>query len=113
VTNDVAAPVPKPTLKSRLQTLFAVYGRIAVWTYLSLSVAAIIGFSLAIGLGFEPSSATGVLGAIGAGWVAAKATLPLRVLATLALTPLIAAMSRRLWPQRNRPASDVVSDDGE
>ena len=74
---------------------FAQYGRIAFWTYLALSLATITGFSIAIGLGVSPSSASGVLGVVGAGWVAAKATMPLRILATLGLTPLIAALLRR------------------
>jgi hypothetical protein len=104
VTDDVVEPTPKPTLKERLQAHFAEYGRIALFTYLSLSLLTIIGFSVAIGVGVAPSSATGVLGVIGAGWVAAKATMPLRILATLALTPLIAM----LWQRRSRrkPASD-------
>ena len=100
MTDDVVAPAPKPTLKMRLQALFADYGRFALWTFLALSVLAIVGFSIAIGIGVGPSSATGVLGVIGAGWVAAKATLPLRILATLALTPLVAALWRRLRPRR-------------
>src|SRR5690349_13856808 len=83
------------SLKERLKLLTADYGRIAVYTYLALSLTAIVGFSIAIGTGVEPSSATGTLGVIGAGWVAAKATMPLRILATLGLTPIIAAVLRR------------------
>jgi hypothetical protein len=95
VTDEVAAVPRKPTLKERLQAHFAAYGRIAIWTYLALSLLAIIGFSIAIGAGISPSSTSGVFGVIGAGWVAAKATMPLRILATLALTPLIATLVRR------------------
>jgi hypothetical protein len=99
---EAGAPTPpaKRTLKQRLADHLAAYGKIALYTYLALSLLAIIGFSIAIGVGVAPSSASGVLGVIGAGWVAAKATLPLRALATLGLTPLIAALVRRL---RRRP----------
>lgn len=90
-----ARPVAKPPLKERMSGLVAEYGRVALYTYLVLSLSAIAGFSVAIGFGVTPSSATGVLGVIGAGWVAAKATMPLRILATLALTPLVAAVVRR------------------
>lgn len=83
------------TLKERLKAHFADYGKIAIYTYLALSISAIVGFSIAIGVGVAPSSATGVLGVIGAGWVAAKATMPLRILATLGLTPLVAALLNR------------------
>ena len=73
-----------------------------------LSVAAIAGFSVAIGIGAEPSTATGFLGVIAAGWVAAKATLPIRIVITLGLTPLIAMVVRR-----RRPAEDPDDDDDD
>lgn len=94
----------RPTLKERLAAHLNEYGRIAVFTYLGLSLLAIVGFSIAIGIGAEPSSATGTLGVIFAGWVAAKATLPLRILLTLAVTPLVAFVVRRV---RSQPAPDV------
>ncbi len=83
------------TLKERLKAHFADYGKIAIYTYLALSLSAIIGFSIAIGAGVGPSSAGGFLGVIGAGWLAAKATMPLRILATLGITPLIATLLNR------------------
>jgi hypothetical protein len=98
VTDEIA---PKRTFKDRLQAHFAEYGRIAIWTYLVLSILTITAFSIAIGMGVSPSSTTGVFGVIGAGWVAAKATMPLRILATLALTPLVAALVQR----RKKPES--------
>ena len=88
------------TLKERLSDLTAAYGKVALYTYLVLSLSTIAGFSIAFGVGVSPSSATGVLGVIGAGWVAAKATMPIRILITLALTPVVAAVARR----RQRPA---------
>ncbi len=93
------AVVAKPTLKERLQVLMADYGKIAIYTYLVLSLSTIAGFSIAFGFGMAPSSASGVGGVIFAGWFAAKATMPLRILATLGLTPLIATLIRR----RKRP----------
>jgi hypothetical protein len=84
----------KATLKQRISVLFDKYGRIAVVTYFALSILAIVGFS--IGIGAEPSTATGVLGVLGAGWVAAKVTLPFRILITLGLTPVVAIVLTRL-----------------
>jgi len=86
----------KPSLKERLSAHFNEYGTIAIVTYFSLSILTIIGFSIAIAIGWQPSTATGVLGAIGAGWIAAKATLPIRILITLGLTPGIAFVVTRL-----------------
>jgi hypothetical protein len=83
-------------MKARLEKLLAEYGKVALITYLVLSVLAIVGFSIAIAAGANPTSATGFFGVIAAGWLAAKATMPLRILATLAITPLVAALIRRL-----------------
>ena len=94
-------PTTKPTLRERLAAQFRDYGTIAIVTYLVLSVAAIVGFSIAIGAGVEPSSASGFFGVIGAGWLAAKATMPIRILITLAITPAIAAIVRRRSRKRD------------
>jgi hypothetical protein len=96
-------------MKARLEKLMAEYGTIALYTYLSLSLLAIIGFSVAFGIGAAPSSAVGFVGVIGAGWLAAKGTLPLRIPATLALTPLIARLVRK----RKTPAPDEVTGEAE
>ena len=111
VTEEVVAK--KPTLKERLKAHFAEYCRIAIWTYLTLSILTIIGFSIAIGAGVAPSSATGVFGVIGAGWVAAKATMPLRILATLGLTPLVATLlaRRKKAAPPDEDDSDVTAAD--
>jgi hypothetical protein len=93
----------KPALKERLSAHFNEYGTIAIVTYFSLSILTIIGFSIAIGIGWEPSTATGVLGVIFAGWVAAKATLPIRILITLGLTPVVALVVTRF----GRKVADV------
>lgn len=103
----------KRTLKERLKALFAEYGKIAFYTYLTMSIVTIAGFSIAIGLGVAPSSATGVLGVIGAGWVAAKATMPLRILATLAITPLIAYLFRGRKKPDEEEAADEEEEDSE
>ncbi|HVK85381.1 MAG TPA: hypothetical protein VM513_14785 [Kofleriaceae bacterium] len=108
---------PKRSLKERLSALMSEYGTIAIYTYFALSLAAIAGFSIAFGFGMAPTSATGVLGVIGAGWVAAKVTLPLRILATLALTPLIGALihrraRRRASAQRDGDAAREDHVDG-
>ena len=86
---------PKPSWKQRLSTLVAEHGKVAIVSYLVLSALTIAGFSIAIGLGFQPSTATGVLEVIGAGWLAAKVTVPLRILGALAITPPISAFLAR------------------
>lgn len=109
-----AAPVapvapPRRSLRQRLEAMIEQYGRIAIAVYLVLSITAIVGFSIAIGVGLEPSSATGVLGVIGAGWAAAKLTMPIRILITLAVTPGIAVLVNR----RQRATAPVVAEPAE
>lgn len=97
-TVESAEPTPparKLTLKERLTAHFAEYGRVAVITYLVISLLTIVGFSVAIGIGAQPSTATGVFGVIGAGWLAAKATMPIRILIVLGITPVISAVVQR------------------
>jgi hypothetical protein len=94
----------------RLEKLLAEYGKIALVTYLALSLTAIAGFSVAIAIGAEPSTATGLFGVIAAGWLAAKATMPIRILATLGLTPLVAALVRRVG---KRPAPAELEADSK
>jgi hypothetical protein len=105
-----AASAAKPTLKQRLSAHFDEYGKIAIITYFTLSILAIIGFSIAIGVGVEPSGATGLLGVIFAGWALAKATLPLRILITLGLTPLVAFVVRRRRTTAAPSEDPAVSD---
>jgi hypothetical protein len=106
---DDAATAAKPPLKQRLSALFEEYGRIAIVTYFTLSILTIIGFSVAIWTGLKPSSETGVIGVIIAGWVLGKATLPIRILVTLGLTPAVAFVVRR----RRGPEMSDASGPGD
>ena len=104
----LAATAAKPPLKQRLSALFEDYGRIAIITYFTLSILTIIGFSIAIWTGVKPSSESGVLGVIIAGWALGKATLPIRILITLGLTPVVAFVVRR---RRGPDASELTDAD--
>ena len=103
----LAATAAKPPLKQRLSALFEEYGRIAIITYFTLWILTIIGFSVAIWTGIKPSSETGVIGVVIAGWVLGKATLPIRILVTLGLTPVVAVVVRRRRGPEVSDASDA------
>jgi hypothetical protein len=107
--SEPTVPTPgKPTLKQRLTAHFNEYGQIAIVTYFTLSILTIIGFSVAIGMGTSPESTAGVFGVIFAGWAAAKATLPIRILITLAITPFVAMVVNRV--RRKRPAAPATDE---
>jgi hypothetical protein len=92
----------RPGVKDRLNTLLAEYGGLALWVYFSIFAIVLVGFALAIRLGFKGDSTAATAGTWGAAWVATKLTQPLRIAATLVLTPLIGNLRRRL--RRSEPA---------
>ncbi len=80
----------------KLKALLAEYGNVAIGTYLVIWLATLAGFAIAISLGVQVESASGGIGLLGASWLATKLTQPFRIAATLAATPLVAAVLRRL-----------------
>lgn len=84
---------------TKLKQLLAEYGFAALVIYLTLFFAVLAGFYVAITAGWAPESVAGRAGAFTAAYLATKLTQPLRIAATLVLTPLIG----RLW-QRKPPA---------
>ncbi len=77
----------KPSLKERFKTLMADYGRLAIWVYFTIFFACWAGFAVAIRLGFQVEGAGGTTGTLLGAYAATKVTQPVRILATLGLTP--------------------------
>lgn len=104
---------PAPAgLSERMKGMLAEYGGIAVFVYLALFAAVLAGFAVAISSGVEVESAAGGVGTFAAAWLATKLTQPLRILATLGLTPLVAAGLRRLRRAPAAPASAPTDPNG-
>jgi hypothetical protein len=91
--------------RAKLKTLLEEYGRVAIWTYLVIWLSVLGGFVFAIATGFRASSGAVGLGVIGAAWVATKLTQPLRIAATLALTPVVATALKK-WRPPQTPTED-------
>ena len=91
--------------KEKLKALLAEYGSVAIYTYLVLFAVVLIGFALAIKIGIKLEGTASGVGLLGAAWVATKLTQPLRILATVALTPIVA----RVWNVRKK---ELPSTDG-
>jgi hypothetical protein len=77
------------SLKTRYQDLVAEYGKVAIGTYLVLFFGTWIGFWVAIRTGVDVSSAAAGAGTVGGAYVATKLTQPVRIGATLLLTPFV------------------------
>lgn len=83
-------------MRRTLQQILAEYGVVAVVVYLTLFAIVLGAFWATIHLGWRPEGVTGNLGAFTAAYLATKVTQPLRIAATLGLTPLVAALWKRV-----------------
>lgn len=77
--------------REKLKLLLEEYGRLALWVYLTIWLLVLGGFAIAISAGFKTESAGADAGVFLSAWLATKLTQPLRIAATLALTPVVAA----------------------
>jgi hypothetical protein len=89
-------------VKKTVQNLLAEYGTVAVIVYFTIFFATLGGFWLAIRFGWRPSSAAGSVGTLAAAYIATKLTQPIRIGATLVVTPLIAKLYERARGRRER-----------
>jgi hypothetical protein len=99
--------------RARFKALITEYGWVAMLTYLVLFALVLVGFILAISFGFNVKSSYGQAGVFGAAYLATKATQPLRIGATLLLTPIVARVGEK-WRARRRvdsPAAPSAPDD--
>lgn len=89
--NETSTPptavAARPPLKERWKTLMAEYGRLAIWVYFTIFFGLWAAFIVAIRLGFQVDGAGGTTGSVLGAYAAVKLTQPVRILATLGLTP--------------------------
>ena len=83
-------------MRKKINEILVEYGKVAVVVYLAIFALVLTGFWLGIRLGWQPTSATGAVGAWTAAYIATKLTQPLRIAATLAVTPFIAKIVERV-----------------
>ncbi|MGI9140095.1 MAG: hypothetical protein ACR2GJ_03180 [Gemmatimonadaceae bacterium] len=82
---------------AKLKQLLADYGPVAATIYFTLFFGILIGFYFAISAGWAPKGVAGNVGAWTAAYVATKLTQPLRIGATVLLTPIVS----RLWQRKS------------
>jgi hypothetical protein len=83
-------------MRKTLNNVLAEYGKIALVVYLAMFTLVLGGFWFAITLGWNPQGVAASVGTFTVAYLATKATQPLRILATLALTPVIASVYGRM-----------------
>jgi hypothetical protein len=93
-----------------LKALFAEWGALFLVVWFGIFAIVLVGFALAIQLGFEVQSTAGTLGTWGAAYVATELTKPLRFAATAVITPALGTLLRRLRQRAtHKPAADEAA----
>lgn len=87
-------PAPKVGLQDKLKALMNEYAGVALGTYLAIFAAVFGGFYAAMNAGLQVDSAAGSASLFAGAFIATKATQPLRIGATLLMTPLVAKIVR-------------------
>ena len=82
-------------MQKTLKKIAVEYGSIAVVVYLGIFALVIVGFWAAIRFGWSSPSTAANVGAWTAAYIATKLTQPLRIVATVAVTPMIARLFSR------------------
>lgn len=97
----------------RLRQLLAEYASLAIYTYMALFVLVMAGFALAFATGLKVDGSVGKLGVLGAAWVATKLTQPVRIMASVALVPILARWfkfkKREVAPDGSAPCDDAAA----
>lgn len=87
------------TVRKTLKHILTEYGATAVVVYLTIFFAVLLAAWGAIHLGWQLDGMTQNVGAFTAAYLATKVTQPLRIAATLALTPLVVRVMDRFRPR--------------
>ena len=82
-------------MRRTVKQILAEYGAVALVVYLSIFAIVLAAFWTAITMGWQPSSAASNVGAFTAAYLATKLTQPVRIAATIGLTPIVAKIYDR------------------
>jgi hypothetical protein len=98
----------------RFRNLVVEYGVIALIVHYAIFALVIVGFWAAMRAGWEPTNAASSVGTWTAAYLATKLTQPLRIVATIAMTPFIAKIYERMTghtPSRAASAKQISRDE--
>jgi hypothetical protein len=97
-------------MRKTLKHIVSEYGTIALALYLLIFALVLGGTWLGLLAGWAPASAGGTAGTLAAAYIITKLTQPLRIGATVLLTPVIARLWERARSKRPRRVSDAQED---
>ncbi len=99
-------PIPTTSLvRKTVQHLLAEYGSVALVVYFAIFFGVLFAFWAAFRFGWSPESVGGQVGTLTAAYLATKVTQPLRIAATIAVTPIVVAGMARVRKKSGAIAS--------
>jgi len=90
-------------MRKTLKHVLTEYGTVALVLYLAIFALVLCGTWIAMRAGWSPTSAAGNAGTFAAAYIVTKLTQPLRIAATVVLTPLLAKGWERVRAAARRP----------
>jgi hypothetical protein len=116
---DTSAAPGKPSASERLKALIAEWGPLFFIVWFGIFAIVMVGFFLAIQFGFKGASTESTPGTaaeagtfaakLGAAYLATQLTKPLRIAATVVLTPALGAFLKR-FRRPKAPAADASAE---
>jgi hypothetical protein len=100
-------------VRKTLKQIASEYGGVAVAVYLVIFALVLLGTWAAIHLGWNPRGVRGGVGTFTAAYLATKLTQPLRIAATLALTPVVARVLGRGPMPADTPEAGALAPEPE
>jgi uncharacterized membrane protein len=94
-------------VRQTFKNILAEYGTVAVVVYFTIFFAVLFGVWTAMRFGWRSDSTAAGVSTFAAAYVVTKLTQPLRIAATLALTPLVAKLYERVTKKRRTPSIAV------
>lgn len=88
-------------MQKTLKHILGEYGPVAVVTYFAIFFTVLLAAWVALHFGWRPDSVAGNVGTFTAAYLATKLTQPMRIAATLVLTPIVARAYRRVGGSRS------------
>ncbi len=98
---------PKPpgkrlSVQERLKLLFEEFGTVALGIYFAIWVLTLGGIWTAMKAGWQPETTAAQAGTLGAAYVVFRLTLPVRIAATVVLTPIVARLLERFGLKKRK-----------
>jgi hypothetical protein len=103
----------KAAWRLKLEALVSEYGTAALVTWFGIFALTWAGFATAISFGYEVDSGGEGTGVVAVAYIATQLTKPIRIGATVVLTPVVVRVWHRFFPPKVEDEEEEEDDDDE